>query len=168
MRRLRVSVWLSAFLFGAALPAFCQAIVPPNGSGFRISADTVQASFRETVYSTGPFDAALAVYQNSTLRFCASGTVCTSGPMTDVSIPLSFASWGLKSGDMVIFVWTVRHRTTEGGSLSSVVSLIPVGPAAACNPPPTTTTPPPTTSRLLPAGGPGLPSWARREDVRQG
>jgi hypothetical protein len=160
MRRVRSCLWLSVFVLGAALPAFCQGIVPPNTSGFRISELSTKAMFRETVYSTGPYDFFLSVFQNNQQIYAVGGTVCTTGPLTTLSIPVSFALIGLKAGDNIIFMLWVRHRTTEGGTTSLAVSVIPVGSDCGSpppEPPPTTT----TSSKLPPADA---SRWARREE----
>jgi hypothetical protein len=162
MRCLRSCLWLSVFLLGAALPAFCQGgIVPPNGSGFRIPENIGTANFVQTVFSTGPYDSFLLVFQNGVPKFAAGATVCTTGPLSTVSIPVPFGCFGLQSGDIIAFMFWVRHRTTEGGTTSLILSVIPVGSDGG------TTTPPPPTgpgSKLLPEEGDALPRWARREE----
>lgn len=161
MRRVRSCLWVSLFLLGAALPAFCQGIVPPNTSGFRISETTATTSFRQTVYSTGPYDFFLSVFQNNHPIFGAAGTVCTTGPLTTLSIPISFACIGLQTGDNIVFLFWVRHRTTEGGTTSLSLWVIPVGSdhdGPTEPPPPPTTT---TSSKLVPADA---SRWARREE----
>jgi hypothetical protein len=165
MRSVRSCLWLSAFLLGASMPAFCQVIFPPNGSGGRIAADLGTAAFQQTVYSTGAFDASLVVFRNGQPKFCASGTVCTSGPLTNVSVNIPFGSFGMQAGDTIIFAFTVRHRDTEGGTCSAVVSLIPVGPAAGTTiPPGGRVPPPPGESKLWRSEGQQFARWARRED----
>ena len=59
MRSVRSGLWLFVFVLGAALPAFCQPIVPPNTSGFRIFSDTTKGTFEQNFYSTGPFKKAV-------------------------------------------------------------------------------------------------------------
>ena len=63
MPRSRTALWLGLFLFGAAAPAFCQVIVPPNISGRTIPSNGGSATFVEPVYSTGPFNATLLVFR---------------------------------------------------------------------------------------------------------
>ena len=160
MRSVRSWMWVPLFVLGAALPAFCQPIFPPNGSGFRIPADAGTLAYQQTVFSTGAFDAALAVFQNSQLKFFATGIVCTAGPLTDVSINVPFGSFGLNAGDLVIFVFRVHHRATEGGTCSTIVSVIPVGPPDTSSSPPS----PPSQSRLVRPGEEELARWARQEE----
>jgi len=163
MRSLRSGLWSSAFVLGAALPAFCQPIVPPNTSGFRIFSDTTKAAFEQNVYSTGPFDFFLAVFQNSQLKFSSAGTVCTSGPFTTVDVPIPFNCLTLKTGDVMTFVFGVRHRSTEGGTCSLLVSAIPVGPPF--NTTPTSSEPTtPTQSKVGPADRERVTPLARREE----
>jgi hypothetical protein len=163
MRSVRSGLWLFVFVLGAALPAFCQPIVPPNTSGFRIFSDTTKALFEQNVYSTGPFDFFLAVFQNTQLKFATSGTVCTSGPFTTVDVPIPFNSMTLKTGDVMTFMFGVRHRTTEGGSGSLVVSAIPVGPPFNTSSTPSGPTTP-TQSKVGPADRERVAPWARREE----
>jgi len=164
--RVRSCLWLSVFLLGAALPAFCQPIVPPNTSGFRIPLNIGTANYNQAVYSTGPYDAFLLVFQNSVPKFAAGATICTTGPSSRISIPIPFGSFGLRSGDNVTFMFWVRHRTTEGGTTSLVLTINPVGSDEGTTSPP----PPPTDpgSMLLPGKGDAAPSWARREESLSG
>jgi hypothetical protein len=166
MRSVRSCLWLSAFLLGASMPAFCQAIFPPNGSGFRIAANAGTSAYQQTVYSTGAFDASLVVFRNGVPKFAAAGTVCTSGPLTNVSINVPFGSFGMQEGDTIIFAFTVRHRTTEGGTCSAIVSVIPVGPHLPRQLPPPP--PPPGETKIWRSGGGEFACWARREDVTLG
>ena len=168
MRSVRSCLWLSAFLLGASAPAFCQVIFPPNTSGYRIAADAPTSAYQQSVYSTGAFDVGLAVYLNGQLKFAASGLVCTSGPMTNVSVNVPFGCFGLKSGDSVLFIFVVRHRSTEGGSCSAILSLIPVGPSAAEVTAPPKDPPPTSGTKLWRPGGEEYARWARREDPRVG
>ena len=160
MRSVRSCLLLAAFLLGASAPGFCQVIFPPNTSGGRIAADSPTMSFQQTVFSTGAFDVCLGVFHNGTLKFAAAGVVCTTGPLTNVSIPVPFAGFGMKSGDSITFVFGVRHRLTEGGTTSAIAARIPVGPpTCATDPPP----PPPSQTRVERPGG-AFARWARRED----
>ena len=164
MRSARSCVWLSVFLFAASAPAFCQVIFPPNGSGFRIAADAPTMAYQQSVFSTGPFDVGLAIFQNGQLRFAAAALVCTSGPVTNVSINVPFGSFGLHSGDTILFAFTVRHRTTEGGTWSAILSVIPVGPAAGSP----SSSPPPSQTRLESSSSGDFARWARREESSVG
>jgi hypothetical protein len=160
MRSARVGFWTAVFLAGACIPAFCQVIVPPNISGRTITADAGASAYQQSVYSTGNFDVSLTVFRNAQLRFAASGVVCTSGPLTNVSINVPFQQFGLSAGDVVVFLFSVRHRGTEGNTWSSVLTIIPV---VAGSTPPTTT--PPTTTSKSDAPGSIAPAFAmRRED----
>lgn len=147
MRSVKCLVWSGLFLMGAAVPAFCQVIVPPNIPGAALPVDLGTAAYAQTVYSTGPFDFLLAVFKNGQLKFTACGTVCTSGPYTGISVDVPFGSFGLKAGDTLTFAFVVRHRGTEGNTASLTISVIPIVGAAT---PPTQT------------------SAARREETRNG
>ena len=166
MRSVRTGFWLAAFLVGASVPAYCQIIVPPNGSGRTIEANVLSSPFQQNVHSTGAFDFSLAVLKNTQLRFLVCGTVCTSGPTTTVTLNVPLGKFGLLAGDLVTFVWKVRHRDTEGGTTSIIVAVIPVVAASGGDVPvPPPTLPPPTTTRLLrPEVGPGDIA-ARREET---
>lgn len=161
MRSIRTGFWLGAFLLGASVPAFCQIVVIPNGSGRVIPANSREGVFQETVYTTGAVDVSLSVLRNSTLRFTSSATISTSGPSVNVSINVPLGQFGLTPGDLVLFVFSVRHRGTEFNTGSVVLSMIPVVPALKDPPPP----PPTSTTRLAPppCEGPGEVA-ARRED----
>lgn len=159
MRRARsISLWLSAFLLGTAVPAFCQVIVPPNISGRAIPTDIGTASFQAPVYSTGAFDASLLVFRNGQLKFFGSGTVCTSGPLTTVSFSVPFGQFGLTAGDAVTFALAIHHQGTEGNTTSVALSIIPVVTGSA--PPPPPPPPPPPTSKASPAPD---GAWARAD-----
>ncbi len=139
MRSARAGVWLAAFVVAGSASAFGQVILPPNGSGRTIAADLAVAPFQQSVHSTGAFDFTLAVLKNTSLRFVACGTVCTTGPTTNVTVNIPVGKFGLTPGDFVTFVWTVRHRDTEGGTTSAVIAIIPVVPGCGVPPTPTTT-----------------------------
>lgn len=160
MRSARAGVWLAAFVVAGSASAFGQVILPPNGSGRTIAADLAVAPFQQSVHSTGAFDFTLAVLRNTSLRFVACGTVCTTGPTTNVTVCVPVGKFGLVPGDFVTFVWTVRHRETECGTTSAVIAIIPV--VAGCG---GTTTPPPTTTRLTPPVFQPKDVAARREET---
>lgn len=167
MRSVRTGVWLAAFVMGASVPAFCQIVIPPNGSGRTIEAGVVSIPFQQGVHSTGPFDFTLAVLKNAQLRYVASGIVCTSGPSTSVTFNVPVGQFGLSAGDYVTFIWKVRHRVSEGGTTSIITAMIPVvAPSGGGDiPVPPPTGPPPTTTRLTPPqAGPGEIA-ARREET---
>jgi len=65
-----------------------------------------------------------AVLKNGALKYCASGTVCTSGPFSTVKFDVPLGSFDLHAGDVLIFVFTVRHRGTEGNTVSANISII--------------------------------------------
>lgn len=158
MRSVRSLVWLSVFLMGAAAPAFCQIIVPPNVPGAAVPANIGTTAFEQSVFSTGPFDVSLAVLRNGQLRYCASALVCTSGPFTTVKFDVPLGSFGLVAGDSLMFALVVHHRGTEGNTTSLMLTVIPVIAAPkVC--------PPPTTSRLPDAGATDGGRWARREET---
>jgi len=140
MRASRIGFWLSAFLVAGALPAFCQVIVQPNGSGKTVPVDAAVGRFQQSVSTTGPIDYTLVVIKNFTPKFSGSGTVCTSGPSVNLSIDVPLSSFGMSAGDTLIFALTVKHRGSEGNTTSVIVSIIPVVGA----------TPSPTTQRLIP------------------
>jgi hypothetical protein len=146
MRSARTGLWLAVFLMGASLPAFCQVIVPPNISGRTIATDTGMSQFQEPVYSTGTFEASLAVLKNSQMKFYGSGVVCTTGPVTTVSFNIPFNQFGLTAGDSITFLFRVKHGSTEGGTASYAVTVIPVVQGSTTPPPPPP--PPPPTSKL--------------------
>jgi hypothetical protein len=158
MRSVRSLVWLSVFLIGAAAPAFCQIIVPPNVPGAAVPANIGTSAFQQSVFSTGPFDVSLAVLRNGQLRFCTSAIICTSGPFTTVKFDVPLGSFGLAAGDILTFVFVVHHRGTEGNTTSLALSVIPVIAAPAI-------CPPTTTSRAPDAGATDGGRWARREDT---
>jgi hypothetical protein len=161
MRRVRVGVWLAAFVAGASAPAFCQVIVPPNVSGRTIPADAGVLTFQQTVASDGAFHEHLAVYHNFKLAFLASGVVCTSGPLTTVDINIDFSQFGLVDGDTILFVYTVKHLGNDGNTRSKVISLIPVVAASGG-----TSSPPPTSRATTEPRA--MPAWmARREKDAQ-
>jgi len=149
MCRVRTAVASLVFLAGAAVPAFCQVIVPPNIPGAAVPANVGTSSFQQTVFSTGPFDFTLTILRNGQVKYCVGATVCTSGPFTTLTFDVPLGCFGLTAGDTLIFLFRVRHRTTEGGTCSANIAIIPVVGA--------TTTPPTQTSR-----------WARREELRNG
>ena len=161
MRIARPLFWSTVFLMGAAVPAFCQVIVPPNIPGAAVPANAVTGSFQQTVFSTGPFDFCLAIVKNGQLKYVASAIVCTSGPFTTVKFDVPLGSFGLAAGDTLIFAFTVHHRGTEGGTTSLTLSIIPVVAAPASCPPTQTTRAP----DLAPSGA---GHWARREEMRNG
>ena len=156
MRSVKCLVWSGLFLLGAAVPAFCQVIVPPNIPGAALPVDIGTAAYQQTVYSTGPFDFLLGVFKNGRLRFVSCGTVCTSGPYTGVSIDVPFGSFGLRAGDVLTFAFSVTHRGTEGNTTSLTLSIIPIVAA-------------PTQTTAAPRSAPSEPArWARREETRNG
>lgn len=160
MRRSRTALWLGVFLLGAAAPAFCQVIVPPNISGRTIPTDIGTTSFLDPVYSTGPFDATLLVFRNGQLKFFSSATICTSGPLTTVNISIPFGRLGLAAGDAITFAFAVHHQNTEGNTSSLSLSFIPVvaGSSSSSGPTPTSrATPVPPSS--------GSPAAARKEEL---
>jgi hypothetical protein len=126
MRSVTCLVWSGLFLLGAAIPAFCQVIVPPNIPGAAVPANLATGSFSQSVFSTGPYDFSLAILKNGQLKYCASGTVCTSGPFSTVKFDVPLGSFDLHAGDTLIFIFTVRHRGTEGNTVSANISIIPV------------------------------------------
>jgi len=158
MRSVRSLCWSAVFLAGAAAPAFCQVIVPPNVPGAAVPANAATGSFQQTVFSTGPFDFCLAILKNGQLKYVASAIVCTSGPFTTVKFDVPLGSFSLLAGDTLIFAFTVHHRGTEGNTTSLSLAIIPVVAAPA-------TCPPTQTSRVpdVPASAPG--HWARREEM---
>jgi hypothetical protein len=158
MRSVRSLVWSSVFVMGAAVPAFCQIIVPPNVPGAAVPANIGTTSFEQNVFSTGPFDASLAVLRNGQLKYFVSSIICTSGPFTTVKFDVPLGTFGLVAGDSLIFAFVVHHRTTEGNTTSLTLSVIPVIAApVVC--------PPTTTSRAPDAGATDGGRWARREDT---
>ena len=164
MRSARTGFWLAAFLMGASLPAFCQVIVPPNISGKTIATDTGMGKFEQPVYSTGTFEASLAVLRNGQLKFFGSGVVCTSGPMTTISFDIPFNQFGLRAGDSVSFLFRVKHGTTEGGTASYAVTIITVVQGSTTPPPPPP--PPPPTSKLWSSSdGASALAAARKEEM---
>lgn len=149
MRNARMGLWLLAFIVGAAVPGFCQVIVPPNVSGRTIAADAGTSTFQQAVHSTGNFQASLVVLRNSQMKFSGSGIVSTCGPMTTVYFDLAFGTFGLRAGDLVTFIFTVKHLGTEGNTSSVVVTVLPVVAAST-----TTTTTPPQQTKAAPSASP--------------
>ena len=159
MRSVKCLVWSGLFVLGAAVPAFCQVIVPPNIPGAALPADLATAAYQQNVFSTGPFDFLLGVFKNGRLKFTACATVCTSGPYTAVSVDVPFGSLGLKAGDVLTFAFAVTHRGTEGNTTSLTISIIPIVGASS----------PPIQTTAAPRSGPLEPSrWGRREETRLG
>ena len=165
MRSARTGLWLAAFLLGASLPAFCQVIVPPNISGKTIPVDAGASQFQQQVYSTGTFQASLVVMKNFQIKFRGSGVVCTSGPLTTVSFNIPFNQFGLTVGDNITFLFTVKHDSTEGGTSSVAVSIIPVVQATTTPPPPPPPPPPPTSKVWSSPGGAFALAAARKEEM---
>jgi len=161
MRSVTSLCWSAVFLAGAAAPAFCQIIVPPNVPGAAVPANAVTGPFQQTVFSTGPFDFCLAILKNGQLKFVASAIVCTSGPFTTVKVDVPLGTFGLIAGDSLIFAFTVHHRGTEGNTTTLSLAVIPVVAAPA-------TCPPTQTSRSPDIAPPTLGHWARREEMSIG
>jgi hypothetical protein len=157
MRSARTGLWLTAFLLGASLPAFCQVIVPPNISGHTIPSDIITGQFQQPVYSTGTFEATLLITKNYQIMFYGSVLVGTNGPITNVGFNIAFNRFGLVAGDSITFVFSVKHRATEGGTTSVTVSVIPVVPP--------TSTPPPTSKLWSSPGGASRLAAARKEEM---
>jgi hypothetical protein len=159
MCRFRSVVWSFLFLMGAAVPALCQVIVPPNIPGAAVPANIGTSAYQQTVYSTGTFDFTLLILKNGLPKYFTAATVCTSGPFTTITFDVPLGSFGLKAGDLLVFIFTVRHRGTEGNTTSTVTAFIPV-----IAPPQM----PPTTTRAPRGSGDEFPRWARRERMLNG
>jgi hypothetical protein len=119
------------------------------------------SQFQQQVYSTGTFEVSLVVLKNFQIKFRGSGVVCTSGPMTTVSFNIPFNQFGLNAGDSISFLFTVKHGSTEGGTTSVAVSIIPVVQATSTPPPP----PPPTSKVWSSPDGAFALAAARKEEM---